>query len=230
MALPNQNSFQNGALPAALLSDMDGILLDTEQVSKRTFDDLVRDYGLTNGGDIFPRLIGRNKAAHLDIFASMLPSGVDPHTFNADWMQRYLTVLDDNVPVKKGAVDFLTCCLSHGMPMAVVTSSETAKAEDFLTRAGLRGFFDAVIGGDQVEKGKPHPDIYRHAAASLSHPITDCLALEDSHNGVLSAYHAGAKVIQIPDLVPQDDNLAALNIPSLPSLSDVPGYLGWPMS
>ena len=223
-------TFRQGTKPSALLSDMDGLLLDTEQFSKRSFDDVTRHYGVRNGDAIFPSLIGMNKAAHFEIFKATLPPHIDVTAFNQRWMDSYLALLTADVPVKAGATSFLSACHARGLPMAVVTSSQTSKAEEFLSRAGLIDFFDAVIGGDQVISGKPSPDIYLKAADILSVEASDCLALEDSNNGVLAAYHAGTNVVQIPDLAPQDAAAANLGIPVVASLLDLPLRLGWDMA
>ncbi len=219
--------FENGMTPSALLSDMDGLLLDTEQLSKISFDDVTRAHNIPNADEIFPRLIGLNKASHFEIFNTVLPPHISAHQFNQDWMDSYLSMLANHVPVKQGVPSFLRMCRARGMAMAVVTSSQTDKANDFLTRAGLIEFFDIVIGGDQVTNGKPHPDIYLKAADMLGVTASDCLALEDSNNGVMAAYQSGAKVVQIPDLAPQSSDAAALEIPVVTSISDLPAYLGW---
>jgi len=218
----------DNALPSALLSDMDGLLLDTEHLSKITFDEMAKDYQLTNADVIFPQLIGRNKKAHHDIFSRTLPKGIDPLAFDQEWIRRFLELLEHDVPVKAGVKDTLSHARKLGIPMMVVTSTMTAKAEILLERAGLLGFFEGVIGGDQVGEGKPHPEIYVRGAEALSATPEQCLALEDSNNGVLSAYHAGTKVIQIPDLAPASDDIIALGVPQLEKISDIPTYLGWP--
>lgn len=219
--------FKNDSIPSALLSDMDGLLLDTERLSKRSFDDVMRAEKVFDCEDIYPQLMGLNKASHLEIFEKILPKKIDPKKFNDDWVARYLSLLEDDVPVKAGVNDFLKEVQKRNIKMAVVTSTKTSKAEDFLTRAGLVDYFEKIIGGDQVTKGKPDPEIYLKGAISLSVPVSDCLALEDSNNGVMAAYDSGAKVIQIPDLAPKSQKISALKIPTLDSISAVPNFLGW---
>ena len=220
-------TFPNG-LPSGLLSDMDGLLLDTEQFSKICFDKLAQTYSIPNGDEIFLQLIGRSKAAHQEIFARNLPSGIDPIAFDEEWKRLFLDLLEDSVPVKDGVPAFLTQCHELGISMMVVTSTNTAKAEMLLERAGLLSFFKGVIGGDQVTASKPHPEIYQRGAAALSCVPSACLALEDSNNGVRSAYDAGAQVIQIPDLALPSAEILALGIPQLKKITDIPAYLGWP--
>jgi HAD superfamily hydrolase (TIGR01509 family) len=227
-APPSGFSFKSGPYPGALLCDMDGLLLDTEQLSKASFEDLAKERGIPGADQIYPHLMGLSKPGHIEVFRSSFPAGVDAEAFDVEWKRRFHARLSaGDIPVKDGVRDFLSQSRKLELPVAVVTSTMTALAEELLGRAGLMEFFIAVIGGDQVENGKPHPDIYLRAAEEVSVAASDCLALEDSNNGVLAAHRAGVKTIQIPDLAPQSDEAARLGIPVLSSIADVPSYLGW---
>ena len=220
--------FPPTGLPRAVLSDMDGVLLDTETLSKITFYALMESRGFDQADVIFPQLVGRNKAAHYEIFRRDLPHGLDVMDFADEWMARYLAMLVENVPVKDGAMALLKRMKTHDIPVLVVTSSATDKAEMLLQRAGLRPFIEQVIGGDQVDSGKPAPDIYLKAAATLPHPIDQMLAIEDSNYGVMAAHRAGAVTVQIPDLTPPSDEVKALNPIILNHLDDLANHFNWP--
>ena len=220
--------FPPTGLPRAILSDMDGVLLDTETLSKITFYALMESRGFDQADVIFPQLVGRNKAAHYEIFRRDLPHGLDVMDFADEWMARYLAMLVENVPVKDGAKALLKRMKAHDIPVLVVTSSATDKAEMLLQRAGLRPFIKQVIGGDQVASGKPAPDIYLKAAASLPHRIDQMLAIEDSNYGVMAAHRAGAVTVQIPDLAPPSDEVKALNPIILNHLDDLADHFNWP--
>ena len=86
-------------------------------------------------------------------------------------------------------------------------------------------FFDLVLGGDRVERSKPDPEIYRTACDRLNVRPDDCLVLEDSRNGLLSAYRAGCRPVMIPDLWQPDEEISALLYAKLDSLAQVPGLL-----
>lgn len=220
--------FPPTGLPRAILSDMDGVLLDTETLSKITFYALMESRSFDQADVIFPQLVGRNKAAHYEIFRRDLPHGLDVIDFADEWMARYLAMLVENVPVKDGAMALLKRMKTHDIPVLVVTSSATDKAEMLLQRAGLRPFIEQVIGGDQVDSGKPAPDIYLKAAATLPHPIDQMLAIEDSNYGVMAAHRAGAVTVQIPDLAPPSDEVKALNPIVLNHLDDLADHFNWP--
>jgi len=220
--------FPPTGLPRAVLSDMDGVLLDTETLSKITFYALMESRGFDQSDVIFSQLVGRNKAAHYEIFRRDLPQGLDVMDFANEWMARYLAMLVENVPVKDGAMALLKRMKTHDIPVLVVTSSATDKAEMLLQRAGLRPFIERVIGGDQVASGKPAPDIYLKAAATLPHPIDQMLAIEDSNYGVMAAHRAGAVTVQVPDLAPPSDEVKALSPIILNHLDDLADHFNWP--
>jgi beta-phosphoglucomutase-like phosphatase (HAD superfamily) len=94
-------------------------------------------------------------------------------------------------------------------PRAVATSSGRARAEHHLWIAGIYRDFDAVVTCDDLERGKPHPDIYLCAAKRLGVPAARCLALEKSHNGVRAAHGAGMQVVMVPDLLGPTDEMRA---------------------
>jgi beta-phosphoglucomutase-like phosphatase (HAD superfamily) len=81
-------------------------------------------------------------------------------------------------------------------------------------------YFDVIVTGDMIQNGKPAPDIYQTAAKALGLDSTDCIALEDSPNGILSAYRAGCKPVMIPDLSQPDQDTKSLLYHCFPSLSD----------
>ena len=214
-------------LPAALLSDMDGLLLDTERLSFVTFNIIAARYGFSDDGSIFNQLIGLNREGHQRVFSQLLPAGIDPDAFDAAWKDEFMAMLEEDVPLKPGARQVLAWLAERNVPIALVTSTRTAKAEMLMQRTGLDAFLDIIIGGDQVTAGKPAPDIYLKAATHLGKAAPDCLAFEDSANGVRAAHAAGARVIQVVDLLPPDDALSALGHEVTSSLAEAAQLLNW---
>jgi HAD superfamily hydrolase (TIGR01509 family) len=104
---------------------------------------------------------------------------------------------------------------------AVVTSTNHSLAVKILTNAKINRYFDFVLGGDQISKGKPNPEMYLTACERLGEKPGDCLALEDSDNGVISAFEAGLTVIQVPDLVEPSAKVKALGHKVMQSLEEV---------
>jgi HAD superfamily hydrolase (TIGR01509 family) len=111
---------------------------------------------------------------------------------------------------KPGLPEILSLLETEEIPSAIVTSSNQALVEAHLSAAGLQGRFKTIVAYGDYIAGKPHPAPYLLAAERLGLPIGDCVALEDSRNGVLSASSAGAMTIMVPDLVQPDRDISGL--------------------
>jgi len=215
-------------LPPAVIFDMDGLLLDTEQLSWWSLDDLARARGVPDAEMIFPKLVGRNRADHLRIFARYLPGGVDPVAFDTDWKAGFQELMAEHVPVKPDAETMLAYLKGKDIPLGLATSSARDKALTYLGRAGLLDYFDILVGGDEIEVSKPAPDIYLEAARRLGVEPQTALAFEDSDNGVKSAHAAGLRVVQIPDLAPPSAEVLAFGHMTATSLTAAAVKLRWP--
>ncbi|MGH8326940.1 MAG: bifunctional mannitol-1-phosphate dehydrogenase/phosphatase, partial [Steroidobacteraceae bacterium] len=104
------------------------------------------------------------------------------------------------VPVKPGLRQVLERLRRSGLTMAVATSSRRSLAEEYLINANVLKYFDITVCGDEVRRGKPHPEIFLQAAAELSRPPQRCLMVEDSENGLLAASEAGGQPVLIHDI------------------------------
>jgi HAD superfamily hydrolase (TIGR01509 family) len=133
--------------------------------------------------------------------------------------------LGKTIQIKAGAFDLLKYLNEEKVKLAVVTSTHTEIAAKRLYNAKLDQFFLFVVGGDKVRKGKPDPEIYLVACRRLGEQPTNCLALEDSDNGVLVAYNAGLAIIQVPDVVQPSSEVKALGHIIVESLASVEGIL-----
>jgi beta-phosphoglucomutase-like phosphatase (HAD superfamily) len=114
-------------------------------------------------------------------------------------------------PLKSGAQALLTELAQAGIPCAVASSSPVDEIRSRLGRVSVLQFFRAIAGGDEVDRGKPDPAVYRLAAHRLGVPVDSCLAFEDSDNGARAAVSAGMAVIIVPDLKPPVAEVAELS-------------------
>jgi len=190
---------------AAVIFDMDGLVLDTE----KTYREAWREAGRAMSHD-FPdafleALSGLSMDAVLRTIESFCGSGFDPREFNrrsaACWRD-YVAV--HGVEVKVGFHSLREYLDQEGIPFCLATNSASANAEECLQLAGLAGVFPTVIARDHVERGKPAPDIFLQAAAVLNVPIRRCMALEDSPAGIEAAASAGAVPVMVPSALPVD--------------------------
>ena len=202
--------------------DMDGLLLDTERVADASWAQAGKEFGLADPMWAINGCRGLNDAGMKHWFELHEPE-IDYAGFKQRARELSHAVTDIEVPVKAGAEEILQRCKHAGLRLAVASSTRGVTVRDQLGRAGLLPYFDAVITGDTVTKGKPHPEIYRKACEALGLSPAECLAFEDSVNGLRSAYRAGLYTVQIPDPEIQAPGIEsnALSWKTFPSLHDV---------
>ena len=220
-------------LPApleAVVFDMDGLLLDSERIAMRLFIETGAAFGLTLDEAMYLKVLGTNDAETARIVEAELGDKLDPAAFLDYWLDQYReTTRNVPVPVKQGVKKLLAALSDNAIPAAVATSTATALAERKLENSGLLSSFATVIGGDQVQNSKPHPEIYLRAVSALAVNQSQALALEDSPNGVRAALSAGLVTVQIPDLFAPDECVRALGhavVTNLDIIADEVAKLG----
>ena len=215
------------SLPEAVLLDMDGLLLDTEKVAQQAFFSSCERVDFSCRVDDYAQLTGHGSVLRDKLLANILPKDVDMRAFNQFWWESFHQILSEEVPVKKGALEFLEYVFSQDIKTVVATSSFKESADMLLSRAKLRPFVGLIVGGDQVKNAKPAPDIYLKAAASVNVPAKRCIAFEDSDVGTMAAHAAGIRVIQIPDIKKPSEECIALGHLIFDSLDNARDMLGW---
>jgi len=205
----------------AVIFDMDGLLLDTEQVALRTFTETCAHFGLSFDLELYHQCIGSN----LQRTANILEKGIDGFSkekFMPVWNAAYVeNAVEKSVPIKTGVLDFLNMLRSSNVPCAIATSSPRRNATRKLENSGLSGYFSEFMFGDEVTDSKPHPEIYLKAAEKLEIDPKNCLALEDSDNGVRAAHGAGMFVFQVPDIVDPSADVLKLGHEIVPTVAHV---------
>lgn len=204
-------------LPAAVLWDMDGTLIDSEPYWIGAEFALVAAHGGTWSDEQSLALVGSpltRSAAILQAAGVQLeiPEIID------FLITRVASAVRKEIPWQPGAIDVLTWLRDQGVPCALVTMSYESVASAFVAQAPA-GVFSAVVTGDEVTHGKPHPEAYLTAAERLGVSIADCLAVEDSPSGVGSALACGAVPVAIEVMVPVMADPRLNRITSLSSLT-----------
>ncbi|MEX2365870.1 MAG: HAD family phosphatase [Pseudohongiellaceae bacterium] len=217
MALPDYD---------AVLWDMDGVLLDSERLVQSVFTEV-----MANGGPVpdaerrYLETIGLNKTGLIEWFLNYVDS-VDSAVY---WINqtgdRYTERAKTELVLKPGVIESLEHVARSGRRQMVVTSTRTELAEAKLERVELLGYFEALLGGDQVTRGKPHPEPYLAGCTRLEVTPGRSLVVEDSPNGVLAGLAAGCNVLHVPDLVPTHPEWSGRLAATLTSLEAFPGWL-----
>jgi len=185
---------------AAVVLDMDGLMLDTEFIYQRAWQRAAAELGFDLEDGFYLTLIGRTttdgEVALRERFGEQFPVA----RFRERWEQLWHAhVVERGIPTKPGLHEFLALLEGHGIPFAIATSSDHEYATLSLRAAQLEGRSHCLVTGDQVEHGKPAPDIYLEAARRLGVDPSGCLALEDSEAGIVAAASAGTYAVLIPD-------------------------------
>jgi HAD superfamily hydrolase (TIGR01509 family) len=186
----------------AAIFDMDGLLLDSEKICLDTFLQACQRIGFEPDLSVYYTVIGCNPQKTKQLLMQGYGADFPFDEIKAIWSKSYVEqAYDIPVPLMKGVRQLLNRLKAANYPIAVATSTSHALALTKLKNAHILAYFDVVIGGDQVAKSKPFPDIYLKAATEINQNPGDCYAFEDSTNGVRAALSAGMHVIQVPDLI-----------------------------
>ena len=195
----------------AVVFDMDGVLFDTERISREAWFYTARQMGIEAQFEpVFLRAIGMNRSDTREMFLSIYGNDFSYETFQTTSSQKFHELIEQELPMKPGVHEILSWLRAHKVPTALASSTSKKSVLSHLSRPNLTDFFDDVITGDMVVHSKPHPEIYEMACRAIHTAPVDCIAVEDSKNGIRSAFAAGMKPIMIPDQVQPDDETAAL--------------------
>lgn len=185
-------------VPGALLFDFDGLILDTEIVLFRAIDSVFRDHGTELGFELWQSFIGHKDHPHwVDILQEQVGRELDREALMAERQLRYLPDVEA-LPVLDGIFELIESATVAGVPLAVASSSSRAWVAGHLERLGLLGYFAATATGDEVERGKPWPDVYELALERLGCDPSDAVAVEDSPVGCEAAVAAGMVAVAVP--------------------------------
>jgi len=205
----------------AVIFDMDGTLLDTERLHHRAMGEAAVALGYAIDPPLFARLVGVHRDRNRETLRDALGDGFPLDPFYGDADRRFEALAADGVPLRPGVVALLDHLRNAGIPCAIATSTASPYAEAYLTEAGLIGYFDTVVTRSDVANPKPAPDPYLLAAERLGVRPAQCIAVEDSPNGIRAAAAAGMATVMVPDLLPATDETRALTVATLIGLTDL---------
>jgi HAD superfamily hydrolase (TIGR01509 family) len=212
-------------LLSAVVFDMDGLLFDSEALYRDAVLLAASELGHPFTVEDYLKLVGRPWSANRVTLQKHLGAAGDADAFRAKSMQHYNSMRSD-LALKPGVIQLLDLLDEIQLPRAICTSSSHADVERNLLLYELVGRFDAVIASGDCPRDKPFPDPFLRAAELLRVAAADCLALEDSHNGVRAASAAGMQIVMVPDLLPPTEEIQNLCDFVAADLHEVCGHLG----
>ncbi len=202
--------------------DMDGLMFDTEKMFLHVWVQAGKEWGLGDIFDIGCKSLGVNAVESERLMREALGSRVDMDRFLACFRRMHTEYRSSHpVPVKPGLYELLEYLKANGYRTAVASSSGRETVFGCLRQTGTGRYFDAVLCGDMVQRSKPDPQIYQTACQSLGLPPENCIALEDSLNGIRSAGSAGLFPVMIPDIVQPTEEIRGLLFRCFSDLSQV---------
>ena len=210
----------------AVIFDVDGTLLNTERIYMQAW----KEAGAQAGFDVPQDVLLRTRAIHKADAIKIFQEALGP-TFDYEALHPVRTAISEALIAKStnlllpGVKETLEALKSKGCPMAVASSTGYKKTAEHLEHAGLLHYFDAVVGGDMEERGKPNPDIFLKAAELLGIAPEDCLVVGDTPADIKAATAAGMRRILIPDCVHPDETIRAKSHHVLDSMHQLVGIL-----
>ena len=205
----------------AVIFDMDGLMFDTERLARDAWRQAMAEHGYMLSDDVYLRAVGRTVHGACGVFVDALGPDLPIEAVEASKARRLRRLLLPRPPVKPGLDVLLNGIDDLGLAAAVASSTARAEVGLRLESTSLRKRFGAVVGGDQVARGKPAPDLFLRAAAGLGVAPADCVVLEDSEAGIQAAAAAGMTPVMVPDLVQPSPGVRALAAAVVGSLTEV---------
>lgn len=209
----------------AVVFDMDGLIFDSERLVLDCWEKVGEKYEIDNIREVFIECIGTNKEKTKEIMLANYGSSFPYDQFRKEASALFQeSIKEKGLPVKKGARELLQYLKEKEIPTGLASSTRLAVVEEELQQAELYDYFQVVVGGDLLRRSKPEPDIYLMTCEKMGVTPENAYAIEDSHNGIRSAYRAGMKPVMVPDMVAPIKEIEEISHAILPSLLEVKEY------
>jgi HAD superfamily hydrolase (TIGR01509 family) len=184
---------------SAVIFDLDGVLADSEAWWSEIDAKLLADFGVTYRGEYHQNVVGVSYWLAVEFYRKAFGLSVPTEEMMRRRGEIATEFFANRVGLFPNVKEVLEKLRGMKLHLAVATSSVSASARPFLDRHQLTGFFEVIVTGEEVEHGKPAPDIYLCAAKHLGIPAENCLVVEDALPGVAAAKAAKMRVAAIPD-------------------------------
>ena len=212
----------------AVIFDMDGVIFDTERVYLEIWKSVFEKYGYKMTKELYITVMGTGRKnvlkTFLENFGGDLPI---EKMYEEKDNQLFYIIENQGIPLKKGVKELFSMLKEKNYKIALATSAKRDRVEKQIKDKWLKESFDAIVCGDDVEKGKPSPDIFLKAAKEIDVEAKDCFVVEDSPAGIKAAFSGGMKGIHVEDLKVADEDILKYCQKSFKDLQEVKKYLSY---
>lgn len=206
----------------AVIFDMDGLMIDSEVVTYRCYQEVMAKMNETISLEFYKTLLGKSPAHGKKRFEEDYGTEFPFDQVIKDVHIRMNEIFEtEGVPLKKGLIELLSYLKDNNYKTIVATSSHRERVDRILKQANITQYFDDVICGNEVKNGKPAPDIFLAACSKLGVQNDEAVVLEDSEAGIQAAYSGDIKVICVPDMKYPEEEFVNMTTKIVDSLLDV---------
>ena len=204
---------------------MDGVIFDSEKLYLDCCVQLGEKFHIREVAETMRECIGVTLTTTRQIFLDRYGADFPFEKYRELSIKAFYEAMDHGkLPLKPGVIELMEYLAAQKVRVGLASSTYTSVVQEQLGAVNLLRFFSTVIGGDQVARSKPAPDIFLFAFKRLGIDPADGFVIEDSFNGVRAGHASGAKVIMVPDLIPPDQEMQQLADRIFPSLTEVKRY------
>ena len=212
----------------AVIFDMDGVIFDTEKVYLDIWTEVFEKYGYKMTKELYVTVMGTGRKnvikTFLENFGDDLPI---EKMYEEKDNQLFYRIENQGIPLKEGVKELFSMLKEKDYKIALATSAKRERVEKQIKDKWLKESFDAIVCGDDVEKGKPSPDIFLKAAKEIDVEPENCFVVEDSPAGIKAAFSGGMKGIHVEDLKVADEEILKYCQKNFKNLQEIKKYLSY---
>lgn len=212
----------------AVIFDMDGVIFDTEKVYLDIWTEVFEKYGYKMTKELYVTVMGTGRKnvikTFLENFGDDLPI---EKMYEEKDNQLFYRIENQGIPLKEGVKELFSMLKEKDYKIALATSAKKERVEKQIKDKWLKESFDAIVCGDDVEKGKPSPDIFLKAAKEIDVEPENCFVVEDSPAGIKAAFSGGMKGIHVEDLKVADEEILKYCQKNFKNLQEIKKYLSY---
>ena len=210
----------------AVIFDVDGTLLDTERIYMQAWKEAAAEQGYVMPDELLRKTRAVDAKVAAQIFEEEIGNGFSYQKTRPIRVRIAEEIIERESPIlKPGVLELLSFLREKGIRLSVASSTKTKTTTEHLQINGIADWFEVIVGGDMITKGKPNPDIFLKAAELLGETPENCIVVEDSPAGIRAGSAAGMKTVLVPDQAAITQEIIDLSDVQMKSLLEMPAYV-----